>query len=199
MRTAQGSYIRAELEPPTSEMVEDADERLERHIGLVADNMLTLADALENAHDTGEFDQRADEHDQSKYGPESRDGYVWNAWWHAHDEDDGVYPDGVQEQVRDVTGDHIEKEPHHPQAHDDIADMSLTDLAEMVADWYAMSVELDEGKEIHAWVEEQKERYSFAPEQEKLIDQMVEILAGANKDGRVAAEWGSGIPQGSYP
>jgi hypothetical protein len=173
------------LPEPTPEMVQNYEDRTARHIKLVADNLLQLANHREDAQ---ELQQRAETHDQSKYGSEERLPYIWLTEFHRC-KNDGLpfeYPPGVQETVRGATWHHISTNSHHPEAHDSPTDMRELDLIEMVCDWTAMAQELGEnGGSAKSWADKNiGSKWEFDEQQVKFIYRIIEELDSLNSQIR---------------
>lgn len=108
----------------------------------------------------------------------------------------------AKEDENKATLHHIRTNSHHPEAHlkdkseanidpkdrdksvkmIDASAMPDLDVAEMVADWCAMSEELKKNT-ARQWFEAQKDkRWHFSPHQEQLIDKLLTVIEGAGDD-----------------
>ena len=137
---------------------------------------------------------RGTAHDASKYSKDELEPYVWLMWQYKC-KDDGVdpkLPKGMQAQIDKATEHHILNNAHHPEFHQskktnllakgdrdgipdesiDATQMSDLDIAEMVADWCAMSEE--RGNSPKDWADKVvNKRWRFTPEQTKLIYKLI--------------------------
>lgn len=160
----------------TKEMKDFFDRRTRDHIARVKNNLSILADAGFIGHD--EATVRGLNHDYTKYGDDLKEPYVWLTWFHRNGKDASIYPEGVEDEVEVATDKHVSSEPHHPEYYTNASEMSSDDIAEMVADWTAMSQELDSN--IYEWVSKQKDKVAFTTAQWKIVDEMVDtIVEGA--------------------
>lgn len=162
------------------------EKRTMRHIELTQKYCKLINDKLEG------FDgivERGEEHDKSKYSTEELDPYIWLTWRYKC-ADDGVecnMPKGMKEKIDKATERHVVINSHHPEAHVakaliskknrplDVAKMPDLDIAEMVADWCAMSEE--RGGTPRAWANKSiGVTWKFTPEQEKLIYRIIKAI-----------------------
>ena len=138
---------------------------------------------------------RGKNHDESKFKAEELEPYVWLTWCYKC-EDDGepcVLPSGMKDKIDAATEHRIVTNAHHPEFHQkqrrgllnkkdrdkpgaervDATGMSDLDIAEMVADWCAMSEE--RGNTPKEWADKNVNvRWKFKPEQKTLIYSMIE-------------------------
>ena len=143
------------------------------------------------------FVDRGVEHDLSKFEELERIPYVWLTWRYKC-KDDGVkcnLPEGMDKEIDAATEHHILNNAHHPEFHQsetesllnprdrdappekmiDATGMSSLDLAEMVADWCAMSEE--RGNAPKEWAKKNVNvRWKFKADQEKLIYEMMDAV-----------------------
>jgi len=135
-------------------------ERTERHITLVQKycKRLSLLKDLEGILERGE------DHDMSKFEAEEAEPYMWLSWWHkskAESKSTFEMPEDIKNRIKEATLHHILSNRHHPEFHQerkvdllnnedrdkppkrivDATRMENLDIAEMVADWCAMSEE----------------------------------------------------------
>ena len=69
---------------------------------------------------------------------------------------------------------HTKVNTHHPEHFDSPSAMTDIDIAEMVADWAAMSEEI--GNSLHEWfLKNNRSRWWFTPHQEQLISKLIDI------------------------
>lgn len=143
--------------------------------------------------------EKAKDHDQSKFKEPQRTPYIALTWQHKWDDyksykAPGIIPDKA---INDATLLHITTEEHHPEywtnqkdgdllnSEDrdaapkemiDATKMSPLAIAEMVADWAAMSEELGQGSP-RRWADKKVNiRWKFTPEQKKQIYDLISLL-----------------------
>ena len=171
------------------------EKRTNHHIALTQKYCNRIAKKLKG------FDgivERGETHDQSKYGVHELDPYIWLTWRYKC-QDDGTkckLPKGMEEKINKATKHHIMTNSHHPEYHVppghfaginekdrdkppgklvDATAMPDLDIAEMVADWCAMSEE--RGNTPRAWANQNiGVRWKFTPEQEKLIYKIIKEI-----------------------
>jgi hypothetical protein len=144
--------------------------RTEKHIDLVYKycKRLSLLEGLEGIL------ERAEGHDLSKFQPEETEPYMWLAWdykYKAENKTPLVMPSGMKDRIKAATLHHILNNSHHPEFHQsrttgllneedrdkppaeavDATKMEDLDIAEMVADWCAISEE--RGSNPFTWAE----------------------------------------------
>jgi hypothetical protein len=166
-------------------------DRTDRHIDLVRKYCKKLS-----AHPAGKgLMGRGESHDESKYKKPEIEPYMWLTWRYKC-KDEGVectLPEGMEEQIEKVTIHHILNNSHHPEFHQDhkvdllnssdrdkppeeIVDatkMPDLDIAEMVADWMAMSEE--RGNRPKEWVDDNVNvRWKFTDDQRGLIYDLID-------------------------
>jgi hypothetical protein len=135
-------------------------------------------------------------HDASKFEAPEYDPYVWLTWRYKC-KDDGipcVLPTGMEARINAATEHHILGNAHHPEAHQkrrsgllntadrdlplremiDATAMTVLDIAEMVADWAAMSEE--RGNTARAWADQNVNvRWRFTAAQVDFIDRLIDV------------------------
>lgn len=128
----------------TKEMEEHYIERTARHIRNVQEVGKTVLPYFRTQLETDQLIERLGKHDASKYSDREYKPYIFLSWFHKQNNAglDYVYPPGVEQLVRKATLTHIKRNKHHLEAHNSATQMSDIDLAEMVADWGGMSLEL---------------------------------------------------------
>lgn len=171
------------------------EKRTKRHIQLTQKYCKLINDKVKGFEGIVE---RGEIHDQSKYKKPEMDPYIWLTWDYKC-KDDGVkcqMPKGMKDKIHEATKHHIVSNAHHPEYHDDSktdaflnrddrdkppkkmvngTKMSDLDIAEMVADWCAMSEE--RGNTPRAWANQNiNVRWKFTPEQEKLIYRIIKAI-----------------------
>ncbi len=186
--------------PP--EMEKHFKERTDKHIKLVQKYCARLAAMMPMFQP---LVARGKVHDASKYGAGELLPYIWLTWRYKC-KDDGTeckMPPGMEEKINKATEHHILNNSHHPEFHQDkksglinakdrdatpdkmidATKMPPLDIAEMVADWCAMSEE--RGNTPRAWADKTvgsaKTRWKFTPEQKRLIYAL--IKAAWNQGG----------------
>lgn len=174
----RGAVYRPVMDDPTPEMIESFEKRTSQHIDLVRKYMKLLA-GFGNL-DADELAERGEEHDADKW--EMQTPYCWVTEYYRFKNSGKDIPADVQKQYdlsREATGQHVKQNQHHPEAHDDIADMTDLDLAEMVADWSAMAEELDQGS-ARGWADKNVgKKWKFTDEQTETIYDMIDWLEEA--------------------
>lgn len=166
-------------------------DRTKKHISLVKKSVKKIIDEYP------EFDkllEQVKEHDQSKFKEPELIPYISLTWRkNKGDEAEGLLS---QEEENEATLHHVKSNSHHPEYHlEDKEDANIDssdrdksqkcvdaslmpdiDVAEMVADWQAMSEELGTNTS-REWFDEQKDvRWSFSEEQEELIDKLLKVF-----------------------
>lgn len=195
---------------PTKEMLDHFNNRTNRHIELVRKYCTKLEEripGLDGLH------KRSLEHDASKFESKEKIPYVWLTWRYKCEDAKKpcVLPTGMKRMIDEATEHHILSNAHHPEFHQgktsnlvnkedrdkppkemvDATKMSKLDLAEMVADWCAMSEE--RGNTPQEWAKKNVNvRWKYTPEQVKLINQFMEAAWDMKK---TASEIGDEILQ----
>lgn len=145
---------------PTSEMIQFFEKRVNNHIKLVQESIFHMIKAMPFM-DGMILIERGKCHDITKFKEPERTPYIWIN--HAYNMKlQGIsfkYPKGIEKQTIDITEYHVKHNRHHPEFHcdgpigishsdRDSSDFSIdasrmldVDIAEMVADWIAMSQE----------------------------------------------------------
>lgn len=115
---------------------------------------------------------RADVHDISKISEEEYDPYL-RITWHHNPDNDYQMDDEAQAAADLAIAHHYAENSHHPEYHTDTEEMSVEDIAEMVADWAALSAE--RGTSLKGWVKSVVgPKYIFSPDKEKFIYEIIE-------------------------
>jgi len=129
-----------ELPSPTQEMIDYYHKRTGDHIRKVDIYCNILADSFDGLE---ELRQRGKDHDKSKFGDVEYYPYIWLTDFYRN-KNAGMnkeLPDEVQKLTDIAIKHHYKSNRHHPEFHNDINEMSIVDLAEMVADWSSMAEE----------------------------------------------------------
>lgn len=178
-------------------------DRTNKHIGLVQDAAAKIVKAYP---EFDKLLTQVKVHDASKLKEPERVPYVEITWRHKLENEKGEYDPyngkGYQtpgqlkkEEENTATVHHITTNSHHPEYHlkdksdanVDMADRSKSelvdasrmpdiDVAEMVADWQAMSEELQTNT-TREWFDKQKDvRWHFSEHQEELIDKLLKVF-----------------------
>ncbi len=139
--------------------------------------------------------ERGKVHDASKYGKDELDPYIWLTWRYKCQDDgtDPKLPKGMATEIKKATEHHILNNAHHPEFHQskktgllakgdrdgvpsgttDASKMTDLDIAEMVADWCAMSEE--RGNTPKSWADKVvNKRWKFTTPQTKLIYTLID-------------------------
>ena len=161
----------------TPEMRETFEKRTREHIARVAANM-RLFEGYPGL-DSDDLNRRGVSHDKSKFSSRELPGYVWVNEFHRHKRLGLPYsePSGVKRMRQNAMGLHIGCNRHHPESHQDPNKMRLLDLAEMVADWTAMSQELKQnGGSCRKWAEENIGKWKFSESTKKKIFDLISYI-----------------------
>lgn len=164
------------VQEPTKEMVEFFEKRTVIHIERVVSNIDIIIKAFPDL-DIKNLEKRKTNHDASKYESEEYFPYIWNTGFHRLNNkgEKFKYPSGMEELIKKATKHHITVNKHHPEAHKSTSDMSEEDLAEMVADWAAMSQELGTG--LKKWADDTiSKKWKFSKEQNDFIYSLIDIF-----------------------
>lgn len=162
---------------PSEEMLRFFFDRTDKHVKRVAVNLERLAESFPEL-DRDECMERGESHDETKYQAPLLVPYIWLSWWYENDKDDLIYPEGMKERVCAACERHVTTETHHPEALGE-SSMELEDLAEMVADWHAMTQEL--GGSTFAWADKNiGSKWKFDDEQVGWIYSFIEVLENGN-------------------
>lgn len=158
----------------TKEMLEHFTIRTSEHISRVMFNMLRMSE-----HDglgIGTIYERAMAHDESKYSESEKEAYIYLTE-HYRCKRLGIayeYPKGIQDKVDMACKLHVKTNKHHPEAWHDCNDMQFLDLVEMVADWKAMSQELNQHYgSPRIWATENIDRWKFTSENKQRIFKII--------------------------
>ncbi len=168
------------------EMRKYFEKRTAEHIKRVQDNAQLIEKNFPNLK--GLVDQTAT-HDQSKYEDPEIDPYIIITWNYKTGNEAS---NDEKEELRKASEHHVQNNRHHPEFHDtddsstinpddrdkplrlvDATKMNDIDIAEMCADWQAMSQELNEGN-YEKWAKSNINiRWKYTENQ---IDLIYEIL-----------------------
>ena len=124
---------------------------------------------------SSELEKRAIVHDESKFRLDEFDGFVRvNAAARKHE----FGSDELKAVLKSETCVDLHKgrNAHHPEHHDDIANMSFLDIIEMTIDWWAASVTYGQTK-LKDSLPVLLGRYEFTEGQVWLIKQVVKWLS----------------------
>ena len=170
-------------------------DRTHKHIALVGKAITKLVKVFP---EFPELLDRATIHDQSKFEEPERTPYVQLTWQYKCNREDKPFEclKGMQEEMNKATLHHVITNRHHPEYHlsdksdasinvqdrdksDKVVDasrMPALDVAEMVADWQAMSEELKKNS-AREWYDKQKDvRWHFSRHQNQLIDKLLKVF-----------------------
>mgnify|MGYP003423105453 FL=1 len=175
----------------TPEMIKHFEDRTNRHINLVRQSIKKIVNKFP------EFSKLLDRgkvHDDSKFKEPERTPYIFLTWQNKTDRNGSPtdHPMKIDKGVmQQATLHHITTNSHHPEYWDklganvdinnrnnanfivDATKMPPLDIAEMIADWNAMSEELRTNTP-RQWFNKQREvRWHFSQEQEQLIDKLL--------------------------
>jgi len=164
------------------------NKRTKEHIKRVQDASKKIVNKYKEYK---ELLEQVEKHDDSKFKEPELSPYIELTWDKKDD------PDAKStKEMNDATMHHIKNNKHHPEYHlsdkseanissedrdksDKCVDASLMDdisIAEMVADWQAMSEELGTNS-AREWYDEQKDvRWIFSEKQDKLISKLLKVF-----------------------
>ena len=175
-------------------------ERTNRHIALVQQAAKKIVAKYP------EFQALLDQvqkHDASKFEEPERTPYVSISWRHKLENDgfDPINGKGYQtpglldkKDENQATLHHIRTNSHHPEFHNqaeanlspecrdkslhciDASAMPDIDIAEMIADWQAMTEELKKNTTREWFNKQQDVRWHFSPHQVELIDKLIKVF-----------------------
>ena len=174
-------------------MMNHFEKRTKRHIEIVR----KYCDLIAESGKFPEIIHRGEIHDQSKYGTIELEPYVYLAWRYkcADDGNECKLPSGMEDRIHEATMHHILNNRHHPEFHQnnkmgllnkedrdkppskivDATNMMDGDIAEMVADWCAMSEE--RGGTPRGWADKNVNiRWKFTDEQADLIYHLIDSI-----------------------
>jgi hypothetical protein len=167
-------------------------DRLQEHIDRVKSAAYDIAQAYP---EFSELVDQAEEHDASKFEEPEKSPYIELTWAKKLEKETGRKFDSTPE-ITQATLHHIKNNRHHPEFHledktkanlsstnrdesiecVDATNMPDLDVAEMVADWQAMSEELGTNT-AREWFDDVKDvRWKFSVEQEELIDRLLKVF-----------------------
>lgn len=174
------------------------DHRTLKHIDLVQKAAKKIEQAhILNGEDCGNLMQAVSDHDASKLVEPERTPYVELTWQHKTKQRKYETPGTLPEKdINDATMHHILNNDHHPEfwnkeaakngkgEADDVKKVQCLDaskmpdlsIAEMVADWQAMSEELKKNT-AREWYNSQKDvRWHFSEHQDELISRLLAVF-----------------------
>lgn len=150
-------------------------ERTKKHIERVIQNLMKIAKTTNI--DTVKLLERAKKHDLSKFKDPELKPYIWLTEYYRckNKKIPFQYPEGVKEETEKAWTHHKEANRHHPEYHNSPKDMTTVDIAEMVADWAAMSQEYN--NDLKEWVDKNvNKKWHFTNKQTKLIYNLIQIF-----------------------
>ena len=170
-------------------------KRTNNHIDLVAKYLRKLEAKFPKV--LGGITDRIPQHDKSKFQDPERGPYVIVTWQYKC-KDDGVpfeVEDETKERMNLATQHHVKNNAHHPEYHSpqevdlinredrdkppeqmvDATKMPPRDIAEMIADWCAMSEE--KCNTPREWADQNVNvRWKFTPKQKKLLYVLIDSV-----------------------
>jgi hypothetical protein len=191
-------YRQAGKDPEQKKMRDWFYKRTKMHVDLVKKYCVKIFEYDEDRF--GGLVERGEEHDKSKYEDPEVDPYILISWEYKCKADgvDWEPPEGMEEDMSRAGEHHVKNNPHHPEFHCDekvdlvnrddrdkppkemidATGMPDMDIAEMVADWMAMSEEMDNSPS--EWAKKNiNKKWKFDEGQEELIHELI----GAVWDG----------------
>jgi len=174
-----------------NELKDFYEKRTERHIGLV-NKYSDLIKEKFNEFSNIEFD----DHDASKYKEPEYTPYLHITWKYKCQNDGSPEyqpPEGMEDKMKNASNYHITHNRHHPEywvdgdinnIEDpfDVTEMSNVAIAEMVADWCAMSEEI--GKNTpREWADDNiGKKWKFDEIQKELIYKLINNIWDVKKE-----------------
>lgn len=150
----------------TKEMSDWFNERTNKHISLVQ----KYAKLIENKFHIKGLIEQAKDHDKSKFEDNEYIPYVFLSW-NYHCKDIGKefnLSDDIKTKTDEAWKHHYTNNSHHPEYFKDITKMTNLDIAEMCADWLAMSEE--RGNSAVDWADKNVgTKWKFNDKQKDLI------------------------------
>jgi len=187
------SKIATEIIELSDEMIDWFEQRTKRHIQLVQKYCSRIADY--NADRFPNIIELGQVHDASKFVSPERDPYVLISWDY-HCKDKGIpfkLPDDIKDKMNEATEHHVKSNSHHPEQWSnqsqtisrenrnapckliDATKMPDESIAEMCADWCAMSEERNNTP--RQWADKNVNiRWKFTDEQKELIYELLDII-----------------------
>ena len=167
----------------TKEMLDRYYERTLKHIELVKKALYVIKDhAYELKLDPTLLIIKAENHDQSKFNSDEREGYIWITEFYHHKNKgkgkgkDYKYPNQeIKDMSYNCSGQHVMNNAHHPEYHKHTHNMRKEDIAEHVADMAAMSQELGEPVDKYFYSTNVK-KFKYTTSQMILMKKMFKIL-----------------------
>lgn len=187
-------YITAlEKEDEMQEMIDWFEKRTKRHIELVQKYCNKI-----HKYDSKRFNgiiERGEEHDTSKYEEPEKTPYIYISWDYKCKDDNKKFelPEGMKEKMTQASEHHVHNNKHHPEYWSDEKEtinredrdkpaklvdatkMLEIDIAELCADWCAMSEEKNNNPKD--WADKNiGKRWKFDEKQTKLIYELIEEI-----------------------
>jgi hypothetical protein len=173
------------------EMEAHFNKRTAEHIGRVQKYAKKIADYKPSL---GAIVEQASVHDASKYKDPEVEPYKHITWQYKMKQDGGSYnpPKDLSDKMTEASNHHVTSNRHHPEFHQerkaglinredrdkppaemvDGTKMNDVDIAEMVADWMAMSEELNDSTKV--WADKNvNKRWKFTDKQKDLIYELI--------------------------
>ncbi len=151
-------------EKPTDEELTLHDSETLKHVNEVRSNIWTLIK---------ELDERAKDHDASKFEEPERSVFAKNTPKLEVTEYGTPEYDDLLKEVQEAIDHHYSKNTHHPEHWPNgIEDMDLIDIVEMLCDWAAATKRNRNGN-IHKSIERNQERFNISPQLSKIFENTV--------------------------
>ncbi len=175
-------------------MEEHFESRTRQHVDRVKDYCKRIADYAGDR--LGGIVEAGEAHDASKFVAPEREPYIWltERYRCGRTGEDFQAPEGIEELIHSASEHHVHTNPHHPEYWDpnpkeeainrdhrdappevpvDATAMTDIAIAEMIADWEAMSAEL--GGTPRDWADKNiGVRWVFTEPQKKLIYELID-------------------------
>jgi hypothetical protein len=183
-----------QVESKDKEMYDWFEKRTNKHIDSVRKYCKKIAD-----YDNDRFKgiiERGKIHDDSKFNASEYEPYVYTTWKYKCEKDGKEFeaPEEMEDKMYEATEHHVKNNKHHPESHSsqkevinkndrdkppenavDASKMSELDIAEMCADWMAVSEE--RGTSPKTWADDNiGKRWKFTNEHEDLIYELIKEI-----------------------
>ena len=161
------------------------------------ENLFSKMTEQEEWAERAERAERVKDHDKSKFEEPELTPYVYITWKYKCQDEGKEFnvPKEIEEKMTEAKEHHVKNNPHHPEYHCnqtenlinendrdkppnkmiDGTKMKKNDIAEMIADWCAVSEE--KGNNPKSWADKNiNVRWKFTNEQSNLIYQLIDSI-----------------------
>lgn len=151
------------IEELENEMRDHCEKRTKIHLS----NVQYYCDLISKGEkNLKELKQRGIDHDKSKFSDEEKTAYIYISWRYKQN---GNYQVNKKTEkiIKNAWNHHIENNRHHPDYFKNHEDMTNLDIAEMCADWLAMSKELKDN--VIKFADNNINKWNFTKKQKEYI------------------------------